>query len=130
MFSKYKKDGAENLPAAPAAKPIPGGAPTTKPVQQAHPEAGKAPVATRRSMSKPAAQATPVDKEKKRKARLGEIKLELHKRLLDSLNLSALDKASESDLRAEIVAIAGEALDEMGVVLNREERQSLTSFTR
>jgi pilus assembly protein CpaF len=72
-----------------------------------------------------AAQAAPVDKERKRKERLGEIKLELHKSLLDNLNLSALDKASESDLRAEIVAIAGEALDDMGVVLNREERQTL-----
>ncbi len=46
-------------------------------------------------------------------------------RLLDDLNLSALDNASESDLRAEIVAISGESLDEMGVVLNREERQTL-----
>ena len=126
MFSKYKKDGADaNLPSAPEAKPIPGGIPNTKPIQEAHPEAGQAPVAKRRTMSRPAGQVAPVDKEKKRKERLGEIKLELHKRLLDNLNLSALDKASESDLRAEIVAIAGEALDEMGVVLNREERQTL-----
>ncbi len=71
------------------------------------------------------ARSRPVDKERKRKERLGEIKLELHKRLLDNLNLGALENATEGDLRAEIVAISGEALDEMGVVLNREERQTL-----
>ncbi len=126
MFSKYKKDGGqENLPAAPDAKPVPGSVPNSKPVVEAHPEAGQAPATRRRPMTKPAAQVAPADKEKKRKERLGEIKLELHKRLLDNLNLSALDKATETDLRAEIVAIAGEALDEMGVVLNREERQTL-----
>ncbi|MBT8418601.1 MAG: CpaF family protein [Silicimonas sp.] len=79
----------------------------------------------RRQVSRVPAQAAPVDKERKRRERLGEIKLELHKRLLDNLNLAALDTASESDLRSEIVAISGEALDEMGVVLNREERQTL-----
>ncbi|MEL6644297.1 MAG: CpaF family protein [Pseudomonadota bacterium] len=83
------------------------------------------------SMRKPAqqpkvaAQAAPMDKDKKRKERLGEIKLELHKALLDNLNLAALEQASESDLRAEITAIASEALEEMGVVLNREERTTL-----
>jgi pilus assembly protein CpaF len=79
----------------------------------------------RRQMSRIPTQASPVDKEKKRKERLGEIKLELHKRLLDNLNLGALETATESDLRAEIVSISGEALDEMGVVLNREERHTL-----
>ena len=78
------------------------------------------PIATK----KPAMPA-PVDKEKKRKERLGEIKLELHKRLLDNLNLSALEAATEADLRAEITAISTEALEEMAVVLNREERQQL-----
>ncbi|MEL7026516.1 MAG: CpaF family protein [Pseudomonadota bacterium] len=79
----------------------------------------------RKNPSTPLAQAAPQDKEKKRKERLGEIKLELHKRLLDNLNLGALEQAAESDLRAEIVSISGEALDEMGVVLNREERATL-----
>ncbi len=66
-----------------------------------------------------------MDKEKKRKERLGEIKVELHKALLENLNLSALETASESELRGEISAIAGEALEEMAVVLNREERALL-----
>nr|WP_275981981.1 CpaF family protein [Frigidibacter sp. ROC022] len=72
-----------------------------------------------------AAAPGPADKERKRKERLQEIKVELHKRLLDNLNLSALESAAEADLRAEITSIAGEALEEMAVVLNREERQHL-----
>jgi pilus assembly protein CpaF len=67
-----------------------------------------------------------VDRERKRKERLSDIKVELHKQLLDNLNLSALETASEKDLRAEINAIAAEALQDMNVVLNREERLLLT----
>ena len=118
MFSKYKKGGDDGQPGTPELKSIPGG--------QAQQGGGPQPkVMRRKNPSKPAAQAAPVDKEKKRKERLGEIKLELHKRLLDNLNLGALESAAESDLRAEIVSISGEALDEMGVVLNREERATL-----
>ena len=128
MFSKYKKGGGGDAPSAPELKPVEGNLPRIKsqPVTTPHPSPA-APVAvpTQRTTSRIHAQVTPIDKERKRKERLGEIKLELHKRLLDNLNLSALDTASESDLRAEIVAISGEALDEMGVVLNREERQTL-----
>ena len=59
----------------------------------------------RRTMPKSHAEAAPQDKEKRRKERLGEIKLELHKALLDNLNLAALETASEADLRTEINAI-------------------------
>ncbi len=123
MFSKYKKgDGS----GAPELKSISGGQADLPVAQQSSRDAAKSePAAKRRVKSRVHAQAAPVDKEKKRKERLGEIKLELHKRLLDSLNLAALDTATESDLRSEIVAISGEALDEMGVVLNRDERQTL-----
>jgi pilus assembly protein CpaF len=51
-----------------------------------------------------------------------EIKVELHKRLLESLNLAALEHATEADLRAEIAAIISEALAEMSVALNKEDR--------
>jgi pilus assembly protein CpaF len=110
MFSKYKKPVANTAPAANSGT-------ATSATQASKPSLMRA---------KPvSAQAVPQDKEKKRKERLGEIKLELHKALLDNLNLSALDTATESDLRAEISAIATETLGEMGVVLNREERQTL-----
>ncbi|MEL7346038.1 MAG: ATPase, T2SS/T4P/T4SS family, partial [Pseudomonadota bacterium] len=116
MFSKYKKPGGGD---GPDLKSVPGDGP-------AQAEAPKANVVRKPSPQKVVpAQAGPADKEKKRKERLGEIKLELHKRLLDNLNLAALENATEQDLRGEIISISGEALDEMGVVLNREERQTL-----
>ncbi|MEL7460201.1 MAG: CpaF family protein [Pseudomonadota bacterium] len=118
MFSKYKKGGDGDQPQQPELKSIPGG-------QDQQSGAAKPKMIRRKNPSTPLAQAAPQDKEKKRKERLGEIKLELHKRLLDNLNLGALEQAAESDLRAEIVSISGEALDEMGVVLNREERATL-----
>nr|WP_238323404.1 CpaF family protein [Actibacterium atlanticum] len=71
------------------------------------------------------AKAAPADKERKRKERLGEIKLELHKRLLENLNLAALEHATETDLKAEIQSISAEALQELGVVLNKDERATL-----
>jgi pilus assembly protein CpaF len=65
------------------------------------------------------------EKEAKRRQRLDELKTDMHHRLLDNLNLSALETAKESELRAEINAITSEQLAEMGVVLNREDRQML-----
>ncbi len=113
MFSKYKK--TEKAPATAANVTPITAAPAAEPkktlIQPPKP--------------KPA-QAAPMDKEKKRKERLSEIKLDLHKALLDNLNLSALEAASEQDLRQEINAIAQETLEEMGVVLNRDERQTLS----
>ena len=49
---------------------------------------------------RPAAEVVAADKEKKRKDRLAELKQELHKRLLDNLNLAALEQASEANLKA------------------------------
>ncbi len=125
MFSKFKKpDQARPAPAAPerAAPAAAAGAkaavtPLPKPEPKASGFARMAP--------KKPAEAVPLDKERKRKERLSEIKLDLHKALLDNLNLAALEKASEADLRQEINAIATETLEEMGIVLNREERQTL-----
>jgi len=129
MFARFKKPGgvrpeATTAPAAPAA-----------PTAAATPKANLAsvstlPPATARQAAaaapKPTAQAVAAEKDRKRKARLSEIKVELHKRLLENLNLSALEHASEADLRAEISAISAEALNEMSVVLNKEERVTLT----
>ena len=115
MFSRYKKPEQ--------------GKPQLVEVSTTAPEAndtGKSkPSSVKRKPAQAAAQVVPLDKEKKRKERLGEIKVELHKRLLDNLNLSALETATENDLRSEISAIAGEALEDMAIVLNREERAAL-----
>ena len=122
MFSRYKKS-PQGAVRTPADKPANDQPPTKISKPQTEPVASA-------SLRRPqvAAQAAPsaADKERKRKERLSEIKLDLHRSLLDNLNLSALDSATESDLRAEISAIAGEVLEERGIVLNREDRQTLT----
>ncbi|MDW4548348.1 CpaF family protein [Defluviimonas sp. D31] len=113
MFSRYKK------PASPAPA-------ATEPSRPAA-EAPSAVAAVRRQplAASPTAQSIAADKEKKRKEKMSELKVELHKRLLDNLNLAALEHATESDLRQEIVAISTEALDELSVVLNKDERANL-----
>ncbi|OYX40921.1 MAG: type II secretion system protein E [Rhodobacterales bacterium 32-67-9] len=118
MFSRYKKPAAAPATAAP-----------TKP-QAAAPATGAdgRPAVARRPLpggAQAPAQAGALDKEKKRKERMGELKVELHKRLLDNLNLGALEHATEADLRQEIVSITTEALEEMNVVLNKDERSNL-----
>ncbi|SIN80051.1 CpaF family protein [Vannielia litorea] len=122
MFSRYKKQATPEGPAAnaPAAAPAAQAAPAVAPKTKLQ----RAAMAPQKS-AKVAAAATPEDKEKKRKERLSEIKVELHKALLDNLNLAALETATESDLKAEIVAISSETLEQMGVVLNKEERVTL-----
>lgn len=119
MFSKYKKSEA------PAASAAARATATVTPIAASAPLVAPKKSLMQANRGKPAEPA-PVDKEKKRKERLSEIKLDLHKALLDNLNLAALEKASETDLRSEINAIATETLEEMGVVLNREERQHLS----
>jgi pilus assembly protein CpaF len=112
MFSKYKK--TESAP-APAAK--------VTPIEVAKPEAAST------SMRRSAPVAAPVteDKELKRKQRMSEIKLDLHRVLLDSLNLAALEHASEADLRQEINAISAEHMAEKSIVLGRDDRLILNS---
>ncbi|MEP2683045.1 MAG: CpaF family protein [Sulfitobacter sp.] len=128
MFSKYKKPAAATpKAAAPAreAKPVKKIEPApAAPATPAPAEAVK-PVSMRRAV-KPAA-ASPEDREVKRKQRMSEIKLELHRALLDNLNLAALEHASEADLRQEINDIAVEVLSEKSIVLNREDRMTLNS---
>ena len=112
MFSKYKKDTAAAA-TAPAEKPVEA------------PKASTAAPKIARKANASAATVLPMDKERKKKERMGEIKLELHRALLDNLNLSALETATENDLRQEIQAIASEFLQEQNIILNREDRQVL-----
>ncbi len=77
------------------------------------------------AVPKGSAEVVAAEKEKKRKDRLMELKVELHKRLLENLNLAALEKASEASLKVEIAAIASEALDEMSVSLTKDDRTIL-----
>lgn len=120
MFSKYRKATASKPKAAPAAVIATG--------------AGKGPAEQRpgtilrKSMTpKVKAEASTLERERKRKERLTEIKIELHRELLENLNLAALEHAPEKELRAEISAIASEILERKGIVLNREDRQQLNN---
>ncbi|EPX78806.1 CpaF family protein [Salipiger mucosus] len=121
MFSRYKKSPVKDATPISPANTAP--APADKPRTEA--DAARPPAAKRKPKPVKPAEVVPQDKEKRRKERLGEIKVELHRALLDNLNLAAIDQASEKDLREEIAAIAVETLQEKGVVLNRDERQTL-----
>ncbi|WP_114967127.1 CpaF family protein [Alkalilacustris brevis] len=132
MFARFKKAGSSR----PAEAPPPQATATAKAAAAPRATAGTAPpppispVASNPPQSRsqpprPTAEAVAADKERKRKAKLGEVKVELHKRLLENLNLSALEHATEADLRAEIASIASEALNEMSMVLNKDERLAL-----
>ncbi|MDO8328164.1 MAG: CpaF family protein [Cypionkella sp.] len=115
MFSRFKKPDA--APAQTTARPA-AAAPVPKPGIASRPMPAS-------PAARPPAEAVAADKEKKRKERLGELKQALHKRLLDNLNLAALEQASEANLKAEIAAISTEALEEMSVVLPKEDRATL-----
>ncbi|WP_298853249.1 CpaF family protein [uncultured Ruegeria sp.] len=117
MFSRYKKQ--------PAAQPVKAQA---QPTEAATPAAQDAPTATavaRKPIKKKSGEVASSDRDRKRKERLGEIKIELHRELLENLNLAALENAGESELRSEISAIAGEVLETKNIVLNREDRTQL-----
>ncbi|MGB1235593.1 MAG: CpaF family protein [Planktomarina sp.] len=64
-------------------------------------------------------------KKQQRRDKLSDVKLQLHTSVLDSLNLAAIDQVSETELRSEIAAIATETLNELQVVLTRDDRQHL-----
>ncbi|WP_170473654.1 CpaF family protein [Ruegeria arenilitoris] len=116
MFSRYKKQSD----AQPVEKQAPKAAPAAS---AAEPSASTA--VARKPVQKKAAEVVGNDRDRKRKERLGEIKQELHRELLENLNLAALEKAAEAELRSEISAIAGEILESRNIVLNREDRSQL-----
>ncbi|PCD77831.1 CpaF family protein [Pseudothioclava arenosa] len=122
MFSRYKK---------PAPTKVPAGAAPLQAVPQATPkpapEARAMAAAQRKPSPQAAAMAMAADKERKRKEKMSEMKVELHKRLLENLNLAALETAREADLRHEISAITAEALNDMAVALTQSDRQTLNN---
>ncbi|MBF9029186.1 CpaF family protein [Rhodobacterales bacterium HKCCE3408] len=123
MFSKYKKP-SQPKPVGGAPEPVELVPETTAPVAETPKIIRKSGPAT---PARTPAEAQASDKEAKRRQKLDEIKTEMHHRLLENLNLSALEGAKESELRAEINAITNEELGEMNIVLNRDDRQQLQS---
>ena len=121
MFSRFRKDAPPpNGPAAAgaAAKSASPAAAPTAPVKVNRPT-------SMMGGTRSPAEAIQVDKEAKRRNRMMELKLEIHKRLLENLNLSALEHASEQSLKSEISAQAAEVLEELSVALNKDERATL-----
>lgn len=111
---------------------------STSPVAAVAPEEPLAPVAAPQAEKPVAAKPTPIKQEAPQKAntqsreerraqKLRDLSLDMHTRLLEDLNLGAIEQATEAELRAEIAAICADALQEMGVVLNKQERTLLFS---
>jgi pilus assembly protein CpaF len=72
-------------------------------------------------------QVTPEqENEARRRKRLLSFRIELHKRLLEELNLAAIDKVSAKELKAEIGAVVREAMRDSDLVLSRPEMDRLT----
>ncbi len=65
------------------------------------------------------------ESEAKRRRRLLTLRVELHKRLLEELNLAAIDKVSEAELKAEISSVVREELFDSDLVLSRTELDKL-----
>ena len=122
MFSRYKNDDGPAKPGKPGKA---GGNVTALPQAKAPESVSAVAASLRRPSPQKPARVGNEDKEQKRKERMGELKLELHRELLENLNLAALDQASESDLRAEINEITTEVLNQKAMVLNREDRNQL-----
>ncbi|MEM6499967.1 MAG: ATPase, T2SS/T4P/T4SS family, partial [Pseudomonadota bacterium] len=61
----------------------------------------------------------------RRRKRLLDLRVHLHTKLLDTLNLSVIERVSESELRQEIHDIVREELVETDLVLNRIELEKL-----
>ncbi len=121
MFSRFKKPEQANQ--KPATTAVGSGAPQTRAPAAASPAASLPKIAV--VAPKSPAEVTALDKERKKKEKMSELKVELHKRLLENLNLAALESATEGNLKVEIAAIVSEALEEMSVVLNKEDRTIL-----
>ena len=120
MFSRFKKPEA-GAPKGAILTAVGAASPAAAAAKSA---AGSRPMPVTVAPRAPA-DVVAADKEKKRKERLAELKVELHKRLLENLNLAALEHASEANLKSEISAIVVEALEEMSVSLNGSDRAAL-----
>ena len=114
MFKRYVKPEAPPAPSIEVVKP------------SANNQVAANKNSERKKQPKPAEATEAQNRDKKRQDKLLDVRMELHKKLLETLNLTVLDKATEQDLRREIQVIAQEGLREMGMVLNASETEKLT----
>ncbi len=122
MFKRMRTTTPEKVPAGDQAQPAPE-APQAPQMQM--PTAENAARKDRLArMSAPAAPRAS-ESDMKRRQRLLDLKVELHQRLLETLNLAAIDKVSEQELRREIAGIAREELSGGDLVLSGPEFERL-----
>jgi pilus assembly protein CpaF len=120
MFKRYSKPTTKRPTAVKdTAKPV-----TKKPVADISVEKPKAVIPVQAPVEVPT-NTDEQKKDQKRKDRLIDVRMQMHKRLLETLNLAAIDKATESDLRREISAVTMDGLQEIGIVLNKTERDQI-----
>ncbi len=65
------------------------------------------------------------DAEVKRRRRLLTLRVDLHRRLLEELNLAAIERVTESELKAEILAVVREEMASSDLVLSRSDLERL-----
>ena len=112
MFKRYRSAPAADQSAPPPPSASPGPAP--------------APAARRFTAAAPAQPADEAQEARRRK-RLLDLRIAVHQRILETLNLAAIEDAPEVELRQEIAAISRETLSEIGVVVNAAEFEQLVS---
>ncbi|MEM5477640.1 CpaF family protein [Pacificibacter sp. AS14] len=122
MFSRYKKTDTKQARAVTGAPVKDTPAPQSS---QAADSAPKPKATVHRRDIKRTEMIVLEEKDRKRKERISDIKVSMHQRLLEDLNLAALESAPEKELKQEIAAITTEFLNEEGMVLNRDERMIL-----
>ncbi len=66
------------------------------------------------------------DGDTRRRRRILNLKVDMHRRLLEELNLSAIDKVSHSELKTEIMQVVREELQTQDLVLSRGEVDQLS----
>ena len=92
---------------------------------------GPVPVETPQPRPQPEKQAAKPEttavqsREEKRREKLLDVRMDLHKKLLETLNLSVIDKATDQELKREIGVISAEGLRELGIVLSSAETEQL-----
>ncbi len=121
MFKRFNKDEPIRAPSL-----VPDPAAAAAKAAAARAPSGPAKIKRKEKVA-PIVDLEAESKEAKRRQKLLDIRMDLHKRLLETLNLSALDKASNDDLKREVLAITREGLREMGVVLNNADQEELTA---
>jgi len=125
MFRRMRDAKGEAAVAEPPVALVPTAA-ADESARQDSPEKKGDLVTTRLKLAaKAPASATEVDAEAKRRRRLLNFRVDLHRKLLETLNLSAIEKVSESELRSEIADITREELATSDLVLSRAELDQL-----